>query len=44
MKEDLLLPMLKLTYETLHQPHCSQIKYTKQTKKDEIFYTSDEQK
>jgi hypothetical protein len=37
MKKDLLLPMLKLKYQTLHLPHCSQIKNKKKKMKDGKF-------
>jgi hypothetical protein len=35
MEKDLLLPTLKLKYQTLHQPHCSQIKTGNERVKDE---------
>ena len=35
MKKELLLPILKLKYRNLHQPHCSHINNTKGGMKDE---------
>ena len=35
MKTELLLPMFKLKYRNLHQPHCSHINNTKGGMKDE---------